>query len=303
MNLILVDGSWMAHRARHGFASGDRFLNDPNLALHGVLQNLRDVCLDSRIRSTNMHVFFDTRHSKRKEIDPSYKRKRAESCEADRTESDLIHELMDAMATRHFPRIGIPTYAHSGYEADDLMAVVASARSARGQKVTIVTADSDLWQCIDRNVDWYNPMTGKAFTYSSWMESMAIEPKQWADVKAIAGCTSDSVPGIKGVGEVTALRFVRDELPTKSVYYQRIMGEEGQQIIKHTRRLTTLPLDGTPKIPLQTVTEWDRDGFDGVCKLFAWDRLHSRKTAWNELFDGSLRHHAARRTRKRGQNV
>lgn len=102
----------------------------------------------------------------------------------------------------------------------------------------------DFYQLLSKRVMIWHPVKREAVTRKSFKRKYGIHPKQWATVKAIAGCSGDFVKGIEQVGETTALRYVRGELMESSKAFKSIESREGQKIINRNLRLVSLPFEG-----------------------------------------------------------
>src|SRR6185436_3339106 len=133
--------------------------------------------------------------------------------------------------------------AQDGYEADDLNASICHAHPKR--RKVIVSADSDLYQLLQDN--WprkgstrvYHPITQITLDAGGFEIRYGINPQQWARLKAIAGCSSDEIPGVPGVGEKTAAKFLQGNGGPRSV---GIAFEA--KLINRNLQLTTLPFPG-----------------------------------------------------------
>ena len=108
-----------------------------------------------------------------------------------------------------------------------------------GWRFVIVSTDQDLWQLLsgDRVTVW-NPRTKKMLTEQAFRERWGIGPSQWADVKAIAGCPGDGVPGVPGVGEKTAAKFMAGRLKDTTKAYNRVV--EANDLWERNLRLVRL---------------------------------------------------------------
>jgi len=103
--------------------------------------------------------------------------------------------------------LGFPQLELQGYEADDIIA--ALARKCRDREVIVVSGDKDLLQLLNGNIRIWDPMKDVIIDGTAFREQYGIEPEQWRDVLALAGDTSDNIPGIPGVGVKTALKLIR----------------------------------------------------------------------------------------------
>jgi DNA polymerase-1 len=113
-----------------------------------------------------------------------------------RSQFPLIHQLVEAM--------GIPVLGVPGYEADDVIATVAGAASARGIEVFICTSDKDCRQLIDDRVRLYSLRKRAEFGRDELQREWGIRPEQVVDFQSLVGDKVDNVPGVPGIGEKTA---------------------------------------------------------------------------------------------------
>jgi hypothetical protein len=109
----------------------------------------------------------------------------------------------------------------------------------------VVSSDKDLWQLISERVSCWNPQTKKLISLRGFKKIYGIEPDDWIRVKSIAGCATDDIPGIVGVGEATAAKYLRGTLKKDSLAFGRI--EAADDMICKNRVLVRLPFPGTQK--------------------------------------------------------
>jgi DNA polymerase-1 len=193
---------------------------------------------------------FDTPSTLRKEIFPAYKIKRAtdlEDTEVVQARKNL-HDQLDLLRDSYLPAMGYKNiFWRDGYEADD---VIASICKTSKNKVVIVSSDNDLFQLLEQDWVKIHPPKGLQITEGSFTKKYGIPPKQWAEVKVIAGCSSDGVIGVSGVGEKTAIKYLRGELKRTSKLYIKIE-EHWHELIDMNRMLVRLPFPGIGKFDLQ----------------------------------------------------
>ena len=134
------------------------------------------------------------------------------------------------------------------YEADDVIASLCLALPKREQAV-IVSSDKDLYQLLAHNVRIYNAHASRYVTADTFRAEYGIAPSQWADVKALAGCRTDDIPGIDGIGDKTAAKFLAGRLKSSSVAYGKII--RNNQKWRSNLPLVQLPMDGVIPIELQ----------------------------------------------------
>lgn len=146
----------------------------------------------------------------------------------------LEQEILPAMGYRNI-------VSAAGYEADDIIAQAARDLDPNDWAV-IVTSDEDMWQCLKCNVCWHNPMSGRTVTAVSFSEEWGINPDVWASVKAVAGCDTDDVPGIKGIGNKTAAKWFAGTLKPGLVSCHKI--STGIETYTRNLPLVRLPFPG-----------------------------------------------------------
>lgn len=134
-------------------------------------------------------------------------------------------------------------------EADDIIATIV--RRNRNRKVTVISADADLLQLVD-DCTYHNPNHGMSITRDMFKSAYGMEPRRWYMVKAIAGCSSDKIPGVEGIGERTALKYLRGELKKNDTKAIKI--RENWQTVRKNIELTRLPHPDTKKVILRSDT-------------------------------------------------
>jgi len=219
-HVFLVDGSSFVFRAYFQSIRQDAKYNYrtdrlPTGAVRLFCTKLFQFVKDGAagFKPTHLAIIFDkSENSFRKEIYPAYKGNRSEPPE------DLIPQfpLMRA-AVRAF---GLLPIEQDRYEADDLIATYAKQARERGADVLIISADKDLMQLIEPGVSMYDPASGEAgakgareerkISEPEVVEYFGVTPDKVIDVQALAGDSTDNVPGAKGIGLKTAAQLIND---------------------------------------------------------------------------------------------
>lgn len=198
---------------------------------------------------------FDSKFSIRKTMFPEYKLKRDLKKEEYTDEEKEQHKdrqrQFKLLRTRVLPAIGFRNILYAqGYEGDDLIAAaVHKILKNKVSHINILSRDNDLLQLVNDKCTMYDFVSRKHWTTQSFFDEYGIYPDMWADVKAIAGCTTDEVPGVWGIGTNKAIQYLKGEMKNTSKAYQSIKASD--DIIKFTRKLTTIPLDGVPEPTFQ----------------------------------------------------
>lgn len=219
--------------------------NNPVFGFFATMLNLRE-----RFDSDDFVFCFDHGPLKRNQILPTYK-ERTRSPEHEE-EHKQAKGIMLKLRTDILPSLGFKNIvSQQGYEADDLIAAATIFGMDEGDEAVIISADRDLYQLLSPNVILYNPntetITNEKTLADNWF---GLEPKQWAYVKAIAGCNSDKIPGIRGVGEKTAAKYVVGMLDQHIKSFGLIRNCPLEDFQKRMQ-LVKLPMDGTDLFDLE----------------------------------------------------
>jgi len=204
-HLYLVDGSGYIFRAYHALPPLSRKSDGlPTGAVAGFSNMLWKLLEDTKAgdKPTHLAVIFDAgRKTFRNDIYAGYKANR------DEPPDDLIPQFpLTREATRAF---GVPCIEKSGYEADDLIATYARQAREAGVKVTIVSSDKDLMQLVkDGEVELFDTMKNKRIATAEVIEKFGVTPDKVVEVQALAGDSSDNVPGVPGIGVKTAADLI-----------------------------------------------------------------------------------------------
>lgn len=192
---------------------------------------------------------FDRGSSLRTLVYPAYKSTRKEK-RKDPEKAEQYKEVgrqILKLRKEILPEIGFRNILSAkGYEADDVIASVCQ-QLAPFDEAVIVSTDKDLYQCVRGNVRVHRSFK-EQITLQSFYQKYRIMPERWPDVMAATGCDGDDVKGIKGIGEVYALKWVRKELQKGSNAWNKIQG--GKLLIEQNVDLVKLPYPGTPKFDL-----------------------------------------------------
>lgn len=205
VRLYLVDGSAYIFRAYHALPPLTRKSDGaPVGAVSGFCNMLYKLLTDmgDEHDPTHFAVIFD--HSSktfRNEIYPEYKANRPEPPEDLRPQFPLVRD-----ATRAF---NVPCIELEGYEADDIMAAYARQVEADGGEVVIISSDKDLMQLVSARVSMFDPMKNKHIGPDEVVEKFGLGPEHVIDIQALAGDSTDNVPGVPGIGVKTAAQLIK----------------------------------------------------------------------------------------------
>ncbi len=204
-HLYLIDGSGYLFRAYHALPPLSRKSDGlPTGAVSGYCNMLWKLLEDMKDgdRPTHLAVIFDAgKKTFRNDIYPEYKANRPEPPE------DLIPQFpLVRDATRAF---GVACVEEKGFEADDLIATYARLAREAGARVTIVSSDKDLMQLVeDGKVQLFDTMKNKRIGSAEVIERFGVPPSKVVEVQALAGDSTDNVPGVPGIGVKTAAELI-----------------------------------------------------------------------------------------------
>lgn len=203
--LTLIDGSGYIFRAFFAIKGLNRASDGlPVNAVSGFCNMLFKFLADGKQsddKPTHLAVIFDASSTTfRNEIYPAYKAQRPPAPEDLVPQFPLIREATIAF--------GVPSIEMLGYEADDLIATYARMAKEAGARVRIVSSDKDLMQLMDEKIELYDPMKDKPLGPAEVMEKFGVTPDKVIDIQALAGDSSDNVPGAPGIGVKTAAELI-----------------------------------------------------------------------------------------------
>ena len=280
---LIFDSNAICHSVR--YTMGDLSYEDLQTGIiFGFLRNILSV--SKKTKSTSFIFTWDSVKSKRKNIFPEYKaHRKTHRTEEEEEDIKLVYEQFNALRQDILPYLGFNNIFYQiGYEADDLIASIVKHNTG---DFIIVSADSDLYQLLSANVSMYNIKTKKIYSSKDFQEEYGIYPYQWAQVKEIAGCNSDGVPGVKGVGEKGACQFINNKLKITSKKYLDITSHEGKKVRERNYKLVSLPFKGV-KPCLIKEDNLNIDSFIKVCESFDFQSMLKSENiaSWQTIFGG-----------------
>jgi len=264
--LMLLDGNSLAFRAFYALPA-ENFKTRGGLttnAVYGFTAMLINLLRDES--PTHIAAAFDvSRQTFRSERYPEYKANRSATPDEFHGQIDITKEVLNAL--------GITVLSEPGFEADDLIATLATQAEDEGYRVLVVTGDRDSLQLVSDDVTVLYPRKGVSeltrFTPDAVVEKYGLTPKQYPDFAALRGDPSDNLPGIPGVGEKTASKWIAEYGSLQGLVdnADAVRGKVGDALranlagVIRNRELTDLvkdvPLAQTPDtLRLQP---WDRD--------------------------------------------
>jgi DNA polymerase-1 len=233
---LLLDCNYLAWRAFHSMGSLS-FKEIQTGVVYGVLREV--LSLQETFGTRRIAFCFDRGMLLRKIDYPGYKARRTKD-KRDEEDHKEVRKQVNLLRTKYLPLIGFRNlFSQSGYEADDVIAGIVEPRPTKN--FIVVSSDKDLYQLLSPRVTIWNPHKKERITEGKLREEFGIGPSQWADVKAIAGCVSDEVEGVRGIGEKTAAKFLRGELQTGKQFDLIV---KGNSIWRRNLGIVRLPYPG-----------------------------------------------------------
>ncbi len=197
--LTLIDGSGFIFRAFHALPPMNRADGTPVNAVYGYCNMLNKLL--GGAKCVPVAVVFDAgRKTFRNEIYPDYKAHRPPPPPELVPQFALIRE-----ATRAY---GLPCVEAENYEADDLIAAYAKAALGKGMSVRIVSSDKDLMQLIRPGVEMFDPLKSTPIGPDEVFKKFCVTPDKVVDIQALAGDSTDNIPGVPGIGVKTAAELI-----------------------------------------------------------------------------------------------
>lgn len=217
--LYLIDGHALAYRTYFALTSGgtasSRWLTskgEPTAGIYGFTSVL--LRLLEQERPDYLAVVFDTGKTFRDDLFPDYKATREKMPDDLRVQIDRIRNLVDTF--------NIPRAEMEGYEADDVLGSLANWAVDQGLAVKIITGDRDLLQLVNDRITVSLPgkslSDARDYFRDDVKESMGVWPEQVVDFKAIIGDRSDNIPGVYGVGKITAVKLLEEYKTLDQIY-------------------------------------------------------------------------------------
>jgi DNA polymerase-1 len=292
--LLLLDGHSLAYRAFFALPveNFSTTTGQPTNAVYGFTSMLINVLRDEQ--PTHVGVAFDVSRDTFRQAEYSdYKANRSKSPDEFKGQVSLVKEVLEALR--------IATIEKEGYEADDVIATLATQAVAEGFEVLICTGDRDTLQLVGDSCTVLYPRKGVSdlarMTPEAVQEKYGVEPGRYPEIAALVGETSDNLPGVPGVGPKTAAKWINqyDGLENVIAHADLIKGKAGDSLREHlgdvirNRRLNALVCDlPLPVTPTDlAVRPWDRQEvhkiFDGLEFRVLRDRLFATLESEEEV--------------------
>lgn len=269
--LVLIDGNSVFHRGYHAIPGLTNSKGTPTAGIYGfatmVLKMLPELKPDYVIVAWDKAK---TSTRSRLKMYPEYKAQRKEQPDDFYSQIPLVFEFVDAM--------GWPLMELDDYEADDIIGTMVTQAHKQGLETIIVTSDMDALQLLNDHTRVYASRKGltdvAVYDLAALDEKYGLTPAQFLDYKALRGDSSDNIPGVRGVGEKTALDLLHEYSSLDGVYghIDQIKGAlhdklvDGHDMAYLSKKLATIMCDAPVKLePEKAKTKVDKER---IHKLF-----------------------------------
>lgn len=298
--LFLLDGMALIYRAHFALIRSPIFTSDGvnTSALFGFTNTLLDILQNQN--PTHLAVAFDTSApTTRHEIFPEYKAQREDMPEDISAAIPNVKRLLEALR--------IPILVRDGYEADDIIGIIAKKAEAKGIETFMVTPDKDFGQLVSDHIKIYKPgrqgseveIMGPAEVCAKW----GIErPEQVIDILALMGDAVDNIPGIPGIGEKTAAKLIQEFGSVENLLAStaKLKGKQKEKVEQNaeqavlSKKLAVILHDAPFEVEPAELALQDRDD-DAVKQLFTEFEFNSlgRRLFGDGFKAGRGRHLAA----------
>ena len=285
--LVLVDGNALLHRAYHATPPLTTSKGELINAVLG-LTNMLLKCWDDLTPDFMAIAWDKAAPTFRHAAYTQYKATRGPTDDSLHSQYDRVHQVINAL--------NIPEFGVDGYEADDLIGTLARQAVEKDKKleVIVLTGDRDIMQIIDKRIKILMPRKTLTdvglYGRDEFFARFNFEPKQIIDYKALAGDQSDNIPGVPGIGEVSATKLINQFGSMEKIYIpknlktlpermQKLLSEGAESAVL-SKKLATLDLKAPIKLDLSAckVHDYDKGKVISVFEELEFKSLITRLT-------------------------
>jgi DNA polymerase-1 len=249
--LYLIDAHAYLHRAYHALPPLTTSKGQPVGAIYGFMRMVLKI--ERQYKPDYIAVCFDT-------AAPTFRHKAFEAYKATRKETDQSLVSQFPLAREAVEALNLAGYELDGFEADDLIAHFTRLGRKKGLDIVIVSGDKDALQLIGEGVRVLNESKDKIFGPEEVKERYGVAPEQIPEVFSLMGDASDNVPGVRGIGEKTAVKLIQEYGTLEALLKAApgIKGKTGELLQSHadearqSRELVCLDKD----VPIEL--DWDK---------------------------------------------
>jgi len=256
--LVLFDGNALVHRAFHALPPLTvRKTGEMVGAVYGFASILLKAIND--LKPTDYAIAFDR-------AAPTFRHKMFDDYKANRPETPAELKGQFGRVKELVQAFNMPIYELEGFEADDVLGTLSKQASEQGIETVIVTGDADMMQLVTDNTKVLYPKPRGSFGDADLYDAAAvlakyeIKPENIADYKALKGDPSDNIPGVKGIGEKTAVKLIQQFGSVEQIYEHldevtpaklQALLRENEAIARQSKVLTTIVTKAPVTLNLQ----------------------------------------------------
>lgn len=246
--MLVIDVSCLCYRARYAMPElrTARTAEDTEI-IFGFWKQLLGIADHFQVGASKVVLTWDSKQRMRCRLYAEYKANRNKRTEEEKMADAAFHAQVNKLHDMTNLIGWTNSFQQIGYEADDIIAALVMSDVVN--RWIMVTGDEDMFQML-KYADQYIPAKKLTVNIRWFNREYGIGTDAWVLVKCLAGCTSDNVPGIPGIGEVNACKWIRNELKEGSIKHG-LLKEYSEQYIQQNTPLVKLPFRGT-KTPVLT---------------------------------------------------
>jgi|ADurb_H2B_03_Slu_FD_contig_31_952612_length_5191_multi_7_in_0_out_0_3 DNA polymerase-1 len=272
---IIFDSNYVCYVHKFALSQGLTYRGGRTEIIFGFLKTIFDMA--ERFESSKFFFCWDSRESFRRQIYPEYKinRRREDRTEEEKRQDRIAYHQFDLIREKVLKSLGFANiFQVEGYESDDIIASLVKNNFPEETNV-VISSDNDLLQLLE-NCSLYNISKRSLTTKDEFTRNYGISPEEWGKVKSIAGCSTDNVSGVYGVGEKTAAKYLSGKMKEGKIK-QRIESEEGIKILENNSALVVLPFPGIPIFDVSEKDSFSLDKFIRVFEKYGFESLSQEK--------------------------
>lgn len=246
--VFIIDGSYLIYRAFHAVpAAFTTSAGLPTNAVYGFTQSLRKILND--FKPEYIGIAFDVKG-------PSFRHEMFTGYKAERKPMPDLLSVQIPYIKRMTRAFNIPVLEKNSFEADDIIATIVKKLEGEGVKTAIITGDKDMYQLVDDKTIILDYLTGKEHGHKEVIEKFGVEPGRIRDLLGLAGDSSDSIPGVMGIGFKTAAKLLNEFGSLDGVFegLENISKEKLRESLKSSRDQAFLSRDLAtlhPEVPFE----------------------------------------------------
>lgn len=273
--IAIIDTSSILHTVKHAIGKKHKLSHNEQytFVIFGFLFRLRSIAMNS-IADQLVFAYDSPVSFRRKLYYDEYKMKRHKTEKTDEQKhlDEISYPQFGIVKREIIPALGFNNiFQAKGFEADDIIARVCIDHE--NYEFCIVTSDEDMYQLLSNRISILKPKNYNWYNKANFEAEFKCSPTLWSDVKALAGCKTDEVPGLKGVGEVRAIQYLKNELNPNLKVYKSFVGEDAKKIIERNKKLVKLPLEGTPSFKIREDFSLSKRALGDICRKYGFKTI------------------------------